>query len=119
MHRPSSNPYSSPKYLSSSFKLNPNLHKHTNTSISNKENTHYHENIVPSENPEILLENLFKRLNYFSNSSKNFLKSAEKLSKHVIKEPIAEKNLQNYANERRKMENSLDIIVNSYINHYL
>ena len=108
-----------PKYLTSSYKFNlesanhPNLtHTHTISSISNKENTYFQENIENNDqNQSGLLENLFKKLNYFSNSSQNFLKSAEKLSKHLIKEPIAERNFKNYELEKRKMENSLDVIV--------
>jgi len=104
-----------PKYLSNSFhpshdsSQNPLSHKHAFSSVSNKENAAFRENVA--EKPEFLLDNLFKKLNYFSNSSASFLKSAEKLSKHVIKEPIGERKFKDYTSEKRKMENSLEIIV--------
>ena len=94
-----------PKYLSSSFQP----HKHT---LSNKENSAFRENLSPQ--PEALLDNLFKKLNYFSNSSASFLKSAEKLSRHVVREPTVEKKLKDYENEKRKMENSLEVIVSYF-----
>jgi len=108
---------STPKYLSSSyrFKLDSfkHHHKHTISSKSNKENSNLQENLnITTENPVNLLENLFKKLNYFSDSSKNFLKSADKLSKHLVKEPLAERNMKDYEQEKRRMENSLDLIVN-------
>ena len=105
-----------PKYLSSSYRFKfdsqNNAHKHTISSISNKENSNLQENLNITENPDNLLENLFKKLNYFSNSSKNFMKSADKLSKHVVKVPLAERNMKDYEQEKRKMENSLNLIVN-------
>lgn len=89
----------SPQYLSSSYKSSA-------ISKENKENAH------DSANSHALLENLFSKLHYFSSSSKNFLRSAEKLSKHIVKEePLAERSLKNYENEKRSMENSLDLLV--------
>ena len=97
-----------PKYLSSSFQP---PHKHT---LSNKENSALRENLSPQQ-PEALLDNLFKKLNYFSNSSASFLKSAEKLSRHVVREPVVEKKLRDYESEKRRMENSLEVIVSYFL----
>lgn len=89
----------SPKYLSCSYKLQ---------SSNNKENSHSNANTADSN---FLLENLFNKLHYFSSSSQSFLKSAEKMSKHISKEPLADRTIKDYVNQKRVMENSLDVLV--------